>query len=1461
MSNIPDGRLSNVIGAPFSEFVLTQLDVRAQRNSTGTGNNPLRTSDEILFLANKTAWVKLTSSVRIAPTQNQSISDFYKELGLEGYSNNPETLAKNWILQSGTSIGEGNAIKLRSGLGDNGSYGLGGIKELGYRPMPGLTNVQIETKGTLGSLREANISFKVMSMDQLNIIEALYFRLGYSMLLEWGHVQYFNNQNPSGNSKLGTFQTDNSGIDPFSDVRKEIIQQNIYKNVYQKSGNYDGMLGIVQNFVWSFNQEGGYDCTLKLIGLGSIIDSLRINLSYKLPAGLFRDYEEQQKTILQQLQLEKEREIERQRQKDAQAAEAAAATAAAADAAARNRGLPPVATNATGVYEFYKTDVGTQNADNLTNFLDFRAQITPAYQTSEGRSNTEYDYYYKANVNNDTDLVNRLNLYRTGLFLNNNVPGRTSWDFISANVNLSDVQPVELNVTLIEKNFSFYSNNRTGLLKNPAQSDAISAFRSEIADSLNATTLANVVDTAGKYEYLTFDDKTGDYIEQLVRPFAEAKIRNNTLNDEGFNVLRVYYDDASAIPPGSTNQKKPYYFAIRLPANPNNSKFTADQIVSGAKKALATKKLNVYKLEQTTYTTNTGAIISLISGKDKFNDVIVTGNFDPVIPDGTNSEIVFQFVTNNTAFISKLLPKPVPQQPISAATQSGASTNTDATQNEASETQKDESNKFASALHAMLNIVKSEVQNDGLRKSSKDSSYDVDILELTEKMYLDGVLSGVTREPQVDSTKPDGEPFDLLKYAAKGFNSNLMMDARLYNATPFVDYKELCKAYAIRYQTKNGNNFNFPIYIKFGYLLSFLNSMCLIYDSKQDTGKHPFVYLDFNPDTNFCLSIPQHLSIDPFTCLIPYNGSEEQYLSLYSEGIVDAVKEGTVLGPKQNRISSYLPKFKIVDNNYQGKTMEILLNIDFLIDTLKSYTANDETNAIYLKGFLDAIVVGINKSLGNINLFRVSYRDESNTVVIKDDQFVPGIDGKDITMLIRENFIKGINGKAPKYGTLPVFGQKSLVRQMEFATNTSTNMSKQIAISAQASTGAVNSTDHSSFSYLNVNYVDVYKPRVSDSSSTTSTQSANTSTKTKDNDIAQAQKFNLHVLSIYYGGEYLVKDRVAFATNYYINSMAKTKSEDIITKSAPFIPANISLTLDGVSGIIMGNAFTIPEDRLPLSLRGSQGQTKVGFIVSGLTHTIESNQWLTKIKGQMIRLRDSATYTGVTPSTSGSLEQIANTTATVAADQPYPGACAPDPSRNFAGYEKAAIQVLAPQSVNNANFSTYNPTYKFTPGKSNINLAKVGLTPLTKNDIVDDTTQNRFNIGTTTATPSFFIIHHTGGYDKIAEDTYATFYCTGLSAQYVIDRRGVIHQFMPNGALAFHAGNRAINRTSIGVEIMARTDNDKTAPVLDIQVKAAARLAQYLGFSINQVRGHGEVSGKKLADEGKKVVDFIKTLV
>ena len=293
--------LSNIIGAPFDEYILDQLNIRSEKNALET-----RTNEDVLYLANKTSWTRLVSSIRVNP-ENQTFQQFYANLfdgeAVPGGYSNPESLAQNWILQAGTSQLINNQTNLRSGLGPNGAYGLGGLKQ-GYRPMPGIESLTIDSKGTLGSLREASINFKVWNIVQLNIVEALYFRLGYTMLLEWGHVNYFDNK-----GKFQTNSVDNTPLDIFDTTKftgKEDIQQAITKKNELSNGNYDGMLGTVTNFYYSFNQDGGFDCNIKLVGLGSVIDTVRINQTFTMPRVLQEKITAQQAGIKESDQIKVE---------------------------------------------------------------------------------------------------------------------------------------------------------------------------------------------------------------------------------------------------------------------------------------------------------------------------------------------------------------------------------------------------------------------------------------------------------------------------------------------------------------------------------------------------------------------------------------------------------------------------------------------------------------------------------------------------------------------------------------------------------------------------------------------------------------------------------------------------------------------------------------------------------------------------------------------------------------------------------------------------------------------------------------------------------------------------------------------------------------------------------------------------------------------------------------------------
>lgn len=254
---------TNIIGNPVDPEVMAQLKVRAEYN----GVHPNQSIDEILFKARKNAFVKLTSFVEVTD------SALEKELGYTGTN-----LAKEWTLFNGVYAGNG---KVENKYNISG-YGQGGVGELGLRPMPGITDILVEPIGQQGAIRKAKISFECHNLNQLNIIDVLYFRLGFSMLLEWGHATYINNKKE--------LQIAEFPIEVFSnDWDKEALYREIEKRRKRTNGNYDAMIGIVVNYQWNLQTNGSYKCTLDIISPGAILESLKINGTEAIPALSFQN--------------------------------------------------------------------------------------------------------------------------------------------------------------------------------------------------------------------------------------------------------------------------------------------------------------------------------------------------------------------------------------------------------------------------------------------------------------------------------------------------------------------------------------------------------------------------------------------------------------------------------------------------------------------------------------------------------------------------------------------------------------------------------------------------------------------------------------------------------------------------------------------------------------------------------------------------------------------------------------------------------------------------------------------------------------------------------------------------------------------------------------------------------------------------------------------------------------------
>jgi predicted chitinase len=251
-------QFTNIAGSPFQPYVAKQIEVRKKYLSD---SHQLRNNNYLLYQNNRNAWIRLTSGTNI--TQNHPI---YKKHNKSG-----DELAKKYILQGGSVELDinGNIIN-KGGVGENKLYGNIPLNPQGIKPLPGITSINISSAGKLGTLQYADIKFICYDLEQFEIFEALYLKLGFSMILEWGHTYYLDNDNQNQLQKP-------SPINPFIYYSKEEIIKEIQNRRILHSGNYDAMYGTVSNFGWEFQKDGSYICNIKLVGAGDILESLKLN--------------------------------------------------------------------------------------------------------------------------------------------------------------------------------------------------------------------------------------------------------------------------------------------------------------------------------------------------------------------------------------------------------------------------------------------------------------------------------------------------------------------------------------------------------------------------------------------------------------------------------------------------------------------------------------------------------------------------------------------------------------------------------------------------------------------------------------------------------------------------------------------------------------------------------------------------------------------------------------------------------------------------------------------------------------------------------------------------------------------------------------------------------------------------------------------------------------------------------
>lgn len=281
-----------IVGENFKPGVKTQVQQRQKYFAKATKDNT------VIQTQNANSWLRLASSVDLQAIESQfkTTGEFDKAekrvnaliqwLGTQKGSD----LAKRFVLTGGTATYDAtkNTLNQKTGIGTlakgtfKTAYGFEGT-DFGYRPMPGIESANI-TYYNNGALARADINIICNSPRQLDALELLYLRPGYTILLEWGHTTYINNQGNSENVESTGYITE-----PFTQfftggtsVDRYTIQDALERERVKKSYNYEGFYGVVTNFSWTLNTDATYKVTIKAITTGAVIESLKIASNFNM---------------------------------------------------------------------------------------------------------------------------------------------------------------------------------------------------------------------------------------------------------------------------------------------------------------------------------------------------------------------------------------------------------------------------------------------------------------------------------------------------------------------------------------------------------------------------------------------------------------------------------------------------------------------------------------------------------------------------------------------------------------------------------------------------------------------------------------------------------------------------------------------------------------------------------------------------------------------------------------------------------------------------------------------------------------------------------------------------------------------------------------------------------------------------------------------------------------------------
>lgn len=386
-------------------------------------------------------------------------------------------------------------------------------------------------------------------------------------------------------------------------------------------------------------------------------------------------------------------------------------------------------------------------------------------------------------------------------------------------------------------------------------------------------------------------------------------------------------------------------------------------------------------------------------------------------------------------------------------------------------------------------------------------------------------------------------------------------------------------------------------YIKLGAFLQYLNSNLLIYNKDL---RDPIIKIDYDPSNNYCLTFPQQFPTNPSVCLIPINYESEK------EKINGSSIKWSYLKDELG-VDFWKDKDKTSKNPYIGNLMHIHVNMDFILDTYTTLYKNSIGNEVKLFDFLENTLTGITDSLGGVNSFTTTYNPDLNRIIIREDNNLryDRFQTKDYTKFN----VGGLRQRKNTSSDQPLINEGSIVKDVNFNVTISPQFSSMVSIGAQANANIVGE-DATSLSKMYAGSKDRILTDKTDK------YLSNIGNKTPDEEFRVNLELIETLLHTMYGSVKRVEGlavSLSEVASPYFKYVKGYLSRIEQTPAGGFLPFDLNLKIEGISGIKNYQRFLITDEILPSTYRTKNGKSKVNFLIKGVTHTIKDNKWETSI--------------------------------------------------------------------------------------------------------------------------------------------------------------------------------------------------------------------------------------------------------